>query len=101
MRWWLRLSAALLGLLVICFCIQFYANRWDHSALVISPATTRLIEPLDEMGYPDYVAALNVQLSKGVTADNNAMVPLMQALGPKEIPATYREDFFRRLGIAP
>jgi hypothetical protein len=40
-------------------------------------------------------------MSEGVTPENNAAVLLWQALGPREIQEAAREDFFRRIGIAP
>ena len=50
--------------------------------ITISPETTYLTEPLRPDGTVDYLAAFNARLSKGVTADNNAAIPLLKALGP-------------------
>ena len=68
--------------------------------MIISKETTYITEPLDELGYPDYAAALNERMSKGITPENNAAVLLMQAVGPSEIPADQRDMFFRMLGMA-
>lgn len=69
--------------------------------LTVSRETTFLTEPLDEEGWLDYGRALELQMSQGVTPENNAAVLLWQALGPAEIQPPAREDFFRRLGIEP
>jgi hypothetical protein len=73
----------------------------DSIRLTVSRATTFLTEPLDEEGWVDYARGLESQLSQGVTPENNAAVLLWQALGPTEIQPPAREDFFRRLAIAP
>ena len=39
--------------------------------------------------------------SKGVTPENNAAVPLIQAFGPSAIDKDLREPFFKMLGIGP
>jgi hypothetical protein len=67
----------------------------------LSKQTTYITEPLRADGYPDYVAALNQMLSKGVTPENNAAVPFWQAMGPAEISKGARERFFQLLGIPP
>ena len=40
-------------------------------------------------------------LSQGVTPENNAVVPLLQAIGPAEVDKSVRERLLRRLGMAP
>jgi hypothetical protein len=69
--------------------------------ITISKATTYITEPLRPDGYPDYLAALNEEASKGVTPENNAVVVLMQAFGPAAIEPKCRDRFFKMLGIAP
>jgi N-acyl-D-aspartate/D-glutamate deacylase len=66
----------------------------------IGKETTYVTGPLDEDGTVDYATALNERLGKGVTADNNAVVLIWKALGPrpeggKAMPA----EFFKWLGI--
>src|SRR5436309_1059203 len=53
-----------------------------QAKLPIGRDTTYVNGPLDKYGYIDYEAALNAELSKGVTAENNAKALLIQALGP-------------------
>ncbi|MCS6866365.1 MAG: hypothetical protein RMJ56_15005 [Gemmataceae bacterium] len=50
--------------------------------LPLGKDTTFVTGPLDKHGYIDYEAALNAELSKNVTRDNNAKVLLLEALGP-------------------
>jgi len=60
--------------------------------LIISPKTTVVTGPLNPDGTVNYVAALNAVASEGVTADNNAAIPIIQALGPKFLtPVTVEE----------
>jgi hypothetical protein len=80
---------------------QVFVNQWSHDQLVLSPETTRITSPLDELGYPDYVVALNERISAGVTSENNAAVLLLQAMGPDSIPLEIRSEFFELLGVSP
>ena len=66
----------------------------------IGKETTYVNGPLDDEGYIRYDAALNAMLSQGVTPQNNANVPLVQALGPKPEGVMMPEAYFQALGIA-
>ncbi len=68
-------------------------------ALVFAKDTTFITEPLRPDGTPDYVAYLNRESSQGVTADNNAAVLLVKALGPEFLNNTVREELLRHLGL--
>lgn len=62
--------------------------------LPLGKDTTYVTGPLDKHGYIDYEAALNAEMSKGVTAETNAKALLMLALGPAPeggdgMPAAY------------
>ena len=48
----------------------------------VSAETTFVTEPLLPDGYVDFASAINQRLSVGVTEDNNAVIPLMLAIGP-------------------
>lgn len=50
--------------------------------LPLGKDTTYVVGPLDKYGYIDYEAALNAELSKGITSDKNANALLILALGP-------------------
>ncbi len=69
--------------------------------VTISKQTTFITEPLRPDGYPDYLEALNRIASKGVTPENNAVVLLVKAFGPKGIHEKIRTEYFKRLGIEP
>ncbi len=69
--------------------------------ITVSKETTYLTGPLRPDGTVDYLAAVNEHCSQGVTPENNAAVPLLQAIGPKEVPEQGREQFFKMLGISP
>jgi len=68
--------------------------------VTISTETTRITAPLKPSGYPDYLAALNQAMSKGVTPENNAVVLLLRMGGPKLIEGP-AEEIYRRLQIEP
>jgi hypothetical protein len=67
--------------------------------ITISKETTNITAPLREDGYVNYVAALNQRFRAGVTPENNAAVPFLKAMGPGQIDAKYRDEYFRLLGI--
>ena len=50
--------------------------------LPLGKETTYVVGPLDKHGYIDYEAALNAELSKGISPEKNANVLLIQVLGP-------------------
>ena len=58
-----------------------------------------LTGPLAEDGLVDYYAALNRELSRGVTPENNAAVLLWQAFGPRSEGAEQPPRFFEMLGV--
>ena len=55
--------------------------------------------PLDKDGYIDYEAALNQRLKGKITPETNAVVLLLQCLGPKPEGAALHQDFYKALGI--
>jgi hypothetical protein len=70
--------------------------------VTISKEATYITEPLRPDGYPDYVAALNQRLSRGVTPENNSAVLLWKAMGPPYYNDRHRNSaFFKMLGIPP
>ncbi len=98
--WWLAgMVAFLVGVPILA---HFYSTSEAFAPpLVISKETTYITEPLTPEGLPDYVAYLNRRLSQGVTPENNAVVLLLQALGPKLEGRTLPAWVFRRLGMRP
>ncbi len=99
MKKWLIGCAAI----VLVYFTYSYATapNEDDVLVTISKETTYITQPLNARGYPDYIEALNQELSKGVTKDNNAVVLLYQLTGPgKQSPAVAKE-YAAKLGIDP
>jgi hypothetical protein len=61
--------------------------------------TTYVAGPLDKHGYVDYEAALNERLGKGVTPENNAVVLIWKAIGPRPEGIRSPRAYFTALGI--
>jgi hypothetical protein len=68
--------------------------------ITVSKETTWATEPLDENGFVDYFAVINRRFSAGVTPENNAIVPLYRAIGPRPDRTRQPEEFFRLLQMA-
>ncbi len=100
LRWWIL---GVLALLLALFAGTFFYSTSEYFApeLVISRETTYITEPLTPEGFPDYAEALNRRLAEGVTAENNAVVPLLQVLGPAPGRRPLSTAFFARLGMDP
>ena len=100
-RRWLKRFAVLF--LVVVAYFGFIAARLFlfQPELEIGPETTVVEGPLRPDGTVDYVAALNDEWSQGVTPENNAAIPLMEAFGPSTVNPAIRDEFFERLGLAP
>ena len=69
------------------------------AVITLGKETTRITEPLKANGTPDYVAALNAAHGAGVTKDNNALVLIVQALGPSMFADDIRPASMKTLGI--
>ncbi len=66
----------------------------------LSYETTRISEPLNKDGTVNYLAALNEQYSKGVTAENNAAILLLRAAGPEILPPMIKDKALAILGMS-
>jgi len=75
--------------------------RKPRPQITISRKTTYILEPLDQDGYVDYLAALNQMGSQGVTPENNAGVLLVRAIGLRDLEPADRLRFYKLLGIEP
>lgn len=70
--------------------------------ITVSKETTWFTEPLRENGFVDYLAALNQHFGRGVTVDNNAVVSLYRAMGPRpEGGQRQPDEFFQWLHMEP
>ena len=67
-------------------------------AFTISKETTVVEGPLRKDGTIDYVKVINEILSKGVTKGNNAAVPLLQALTPRD-GQNFNKDMMEELNV--
>src|SRR6476619_4726550 len=64
--------------------------------------STRITEPRTADGVIDYLKALEDHHSAGVTPQNNAVVPLLEALGPRALASSQpRDGITNRLGMSP
>jgi hypothetical protein len=98
--WKLRIALAIVLIVLVYGVVNvFWHGPGAH--VTISKETTYITEPLRKDGWPDYVAALNQQASKGVTPENNAAVLFWKAMGPAAIGSNCREKYFQMLGIPP
>jgi hypothetical protein len=66
------------ALLLVCAA----DNKPPAPKLPLGKDTTYVVGPLDKHGYIDYEAALNAELSKGITPEKNANALLMMVFGP-------------------
>jgi hypothetical protein len=82
---WKRILSSRSFRIVVLLALAAGVAWWWYGrtyTIRISPETTYLTEPLRPDGTVDYIAACNARLSKGVTANNNAAIPLFKAIGP-------------------
>lgn len=70
---------------------------------IITPSkeTTHITAPLDAEGYVDYLAALNLHLRQGVSAKENAAIPLLEAIGVAENNLEVTNLIRAELGMPP
>jgi len=70
----------------------------------LSAETTRITAPLKPDGSPDYIAAINEKLGKGVTPENNGFAFLLAAMGTRvedgNIAARQHDPLLKLLGIS-
>jgi hypothetical protein len=94
-RVYLYVLSTLLILLAADMALVQYWRR-----VTISYDTTRITAPLTPQGYPDYLAALNAELSKGVTPENNAAPLLARVVSRRFLEEIWRKPVFDYLGLS-
>jgi hypothetical protein len=67
--------------------------------LPLGKETTFVTGPLDKHGYIDYEAALNAELGKGITPENNANALLIRVLGPTPEGGELPPAFYKWLDV--
>lgn len=92
----------LLILVVIWVACNVRLRPADGQPLVeVSSETTWLTAPLDSNGDVDYLEAVNIQCSDGVTLENNAFAKLIRVIGPIQDDPELTNQIVERLGIEP
>jgi hypothetical protein len=96
----MRCTALMLLLVVAISCHSVAAGQEKkrRPKFTIGKETTYVAKPLDADGYIDFATALNERLQQGVTAENNAVVLLWKAFGPRPEGGAMPPAFFRWLG---
>ena len=85
-----------LAILAILAAIRFIPV--PPPGLEISRETTYVTEPITADGEVDFAAAINARMSEGVTPETNAMIGLLEALGPGAVDD---ERVYELLGMEP
>ncbi len=99
---WKRVLVYLFSTLLILLAADMaLVQYWRR--ITISPETTRITAPLTANGYPDYLASLNADLTRGLTAENNAAPFLVQFIPPDDDTKAWRKqvDTYFALPAAP
>jgi len=101
----------LIGLLLIGFvywldsAIYGLPSRLPGEAypprFTLSKETTYFTGPVDKNGYIDYAKALNEKLSVGIDPQENVIVALLPAFGPKPCGKPLTPEFFEWLDASP
>lgn len=68
---------------------------------ILSKETTYFTGPVDKNGYVDYAKALNETLAAGIEPEQNVIVALLPAIGPKPYGKTLMPEFFEWLAASP
>ena len=92
-----RVLLSITTLLVILLLQQLLLTDPNPS---VGFATTRISEPLRPDGRVDYLEALRRQTSVGVATENNAVVELRAAFGPRGIESELVAGYFNELGVS-
>ncbi len=76
-----------------------YQLLGPNPQLVIAEDTTWLTEPLADDGLPDYAKWLLDKQREGVTPENNAAIPFLQAMWPAEIDEEHQKLVCDEIGM--
>jgi type II secretory pathway pseudopilin PulG len=91
--WWL---GGVFLLVAIVFLLQLFG---PNPAIVVSPQTTFITKPLGADGLPDFEKYVHELYREGATSENNAAVPLLQALWPAELNPNDYAAIVMELGL--
>jgi len=85
-------------ILTVLMILHVYFRLGPHQ-ITISKETTHILGPVNDDGTIDYIAYMNAEHSKGVTKENNAVIPLLEIFGPTSLPKDYGAKICEMLGI--
>ena len=93
--------ACMLALPLIWLAFNYRPLVSDGQPLArISAETTRITEPLDENGDVDFLEALNIRASEGITPENNAAILYTRAWGNIGYePEAFFDEYLSRLEL--
>ena len=99
----LRRWLVVLGVVVVLFlALTVFVYHRTTAKIHIGPHTTFVTGPLRPDGTVNYVAAFNLLSSKGVTAGNNAAIPLIRIFGAsKHVLGEHWRSVLRAMGYTP
>jgi hypothetical protein len=92
----------MLPVIAVLVGVWYLVTQVDYAGpekLIISKETTYLTGPLNPDGTVNYVEAIDRELRKGVTKENNAFPLLLQAVGPDLVGQDILEEVCNRLEI--
>lgn len=96
---WRPLAPLVIGVGVLVLIARGCMPLWP-APVTQSKSTSFLLGPVHPDGTVDYAAAVNDILGEGVTDANNAVVPMLRALGPKLLSDGDRDGVLAALGLA-
>jgi hypothetical protein len=98
------MTVALVSILVVAFLGWWLLSLFGPNPPIrVSKQTTYITSPLAADGLPDYVAAIEAELKKGVTPQNNGAVPFLEAMWRDSLSSTqegYSLDEAKQLAAA-
>lgn len=98
-RVWLSFGVLLLAVLSLPIKGQSVSSVSTRPAFTIGKDTTLVDGPLNVDGTVNYMGAINALLSKGVTKENNAAIPLLKADANNEFERVKLVGICEELGI--
>jgi hypothetical protein len=88
------------GLLLLPLPLLLMQQTGSGPAIIVSPETTYITEPLKPDGLPDYERYILERYRDGVRPEENAAILLWQSLWPGELEQADFEPLCRELGLA-
>ncbi len=104
---------SILGFLVLIVALQTVSLAQKAAVpavpepvlVTISKETTRITEPLNANGYPDFREALNLAAKRKITTETNGAILVLKTVGLRqkypELNDAQKQELYLRLGIDP